>query len=277
MATTDPLLDTIPHAPIPTGPTIDSTTILSLLSTVAILTTAYFTSQSLLPSSTPVKLRLLFIWHAFDALIHFLLEGSFLYNCFTAYTTLPKPLEDVSISHPASWHGRAWNDAIASGHRLLTPPGVYFLGKPGRLYGSVYGGNVVAGLWREYAKADARWGGADLTVISLEILTVGIGAPLALYICELVRRGDRRVWVWAGWLAVGELYGGFMTFAPEWLSGNTNLDGSNWMYMWLYLVFFNMLWVFIPFWVLYEAYGNISQAMGYDSAAATAGKEKKKN
>ena len=65
---------------------------------------------------------------------------------------------------------------------------------------------------------------------------------------------------------------GFMTFAPEWLSGNTNLDGSNFMYMWVYLVFFNMLWVFIPFWVLFEAYGNISQAL---SNADESGEEKK--
>jgi len=45
-----------------------------------------------------------------------------------------------------------------------------------------------------------------------------------------------------------------MTFAPEWLSGNTNLQGDDPVYLWLYLVFFNVLWVFIPFWVLWEAW-----------------------
>ena len=40
---------------------------------------------------------------------------------------------------------------------------------------------------------------------------------------------------------------------------------------WLYLVFFNMLWVFIPFWVLYEAYGNIKKAF----VTAAAVREKK--
>ena len=53
---------------------------------------------------------------------------------------------------------------------------------------------------------------------------------------------------------------GFMTFAPEWLTGNPNLDTSNFMYLWVYLVFFNMLWVFFPLWVLYLAYGNIGLA-----------------
>ena len=60
---------------------------------------------------------------------------------------------------------------------------------------------------------------------------------------------------------------GFMTFAPEWLSGNPNLDSSNFMYLWVYLVFFNMLWVWFPFWVLYEAYNNISLAFSKASSA----------
>jgi hypothetical protein len=30
---------------------------------------------------------------------------------------------------------------------------------------------------------------------------------------------------------------------------------------WLYLVFFNCLWVAIPFWLLYEAYGVMVSAM----------------
>lgn len=54
---------------------------------------------------------------------------------------------------------------------------------------------------------------------------------------------------------------GFMTFCPEWLVGNVNLDGSNFMYMWVYLVFFNMLWVFIPFYAIYWAVGDLSNAL----------------
>ena len=51
---------------------------------------------------------------------------------------------------------------------------------------------------------------------------------------------------------------GWMTFAPEWLSGSPNLDTSNFMYKWVYLFFFNTLWVFIPLWVLLEAYNGIT-------------------
>ncbi len=161
------------------------------------------------------------------------------------------------------------------------------MGYPDRLYGSQYGTSPTAKLWQEYAKADKRWGGADLTVISLELLTVFAAGPLAAYLCELIRRRNSggQLWFWASVLATGELYGGkisdlqaghgasglmslgFMTFAPEWLSGNPNLDTSNFMYLWVYLIFFNSLWVWFPFWVLYEAFNNISLAFARANGA----------
>lgn len=63
---------------------------------------------------------------------------------------------------------------------------------------------------------------------------------------------------------------GFMTFCPEWLTGNINLDSSNFMYLWVYLVFFNCLWVVIPFYAMWYAYCEISNAF----AAQTAKKDK---
>jgi hypothetical protein len=225
---------------------ISVTTVLSLLSTIAILLTAYILSSISLPKKTPTKIRLLFIWHAFDALIHFILEGSYLYNCFFSYTTRPTNLDKLT--------------PFASPY---LPPNIFFLNQPDRIYGADHGTNPFAALWREYARADARWGGSDLTVISLELLTVFIAGPLAVYICSLLARQRGEAWFWMTVLATGELYGGWMTFAPEWLSGSPNLDGSNWMYLWLYLVFFNAgLWVLIPGWILYEAYGRIGNALG---------------
>ena len=53
---------------------------------------------------------------------------------------------------------------------------------------------------------------------------------------------------------------GFMTFAPEWLTMNQNLDGSNFMFLWVYLVFFNMLWVFFPLFALYFSFTDIWNA-----------------
>ena len=198
------------------------TTILSLLSTLAILGTAYAASLRLLPANAGGKLRGLYIWHLADALTHFILEGSFLYNCFFTFIDLPIPSADYP--HPAA----------------LTANTVYFLNRRDRVYGSDFGTNPFAKLWQEYAKADKRWGGADLGVISLELLTVFLAGPIALYISELIRKGagtksggalTAKLWFWGTILATGELYGGWMTFAPEWLSGSINLDTSNFMYL----------------------------------------------
>ena len=66
-----------------------------------------------------------------------------------------------------------------------------------------------------------------------------------------------------------------MTFAPEWLSGSTHLDTSNFMYLWIYLFFFNTLWVVFPLWVLYEARQDINLAFARASGAI--GPESKKS
>ena len=189
--------------PAPSPIVIDQITVLSLLSTLAILTSAYFLSLRLLPASATSKIRILFVWHAFDALIHFILEGSFLYNCFFTYTTIAHTSD---YPHPAS-----------------LPAAAHFLGYADRNYGSAYGTNPFASLWQEYAKADKRWGGADVTVISLELLTVFGAGPLAVWVCELLRRGkceEGRLWFWASVLATGEVYGGKRRFSPrssQWL------------------------------------------------------------
>ncbi|KAK4502927.1 hypothetical protein PRZ48_006354 [Zasmidium cellare] len=238
---------------------ISTTTVLSLLSTVIILLAAYIASIQLLPSNASTKTRILFVWHAFDALIHFFLEGGYLYNCFFSYTT----------------NTGLWNNKEPPFVSAYLPPNVYFLGHKDRIYGSEYGTNPLAKLWMEYAKADKRWGGSDLGIISLELLTVFIAGPMAVWICNCLRKQRSDVWFWMVVLATGELYGGFMTFAPEWLSGNTNLDGSNFMYLWIYLVFFNAaLWVAIPLWILYEAYNRITNALQHQTQVESGKKAK---
>ena len=197
---------------------LNASTIAALSALLAIISAAYFASLRLLPARTGGKLRFFFVWHVADALVHLILEASFLYNCFFTYTTLPAVTPDYP--HPAALSGTT----------------SHFLGHADRLYGSFYGGNVFARLWQEYAKADRRWGAADPTVISIELLTVLGDGPLALYVSDLIRRGagsarggalSGRLWLWGSVLAVAELYGGFMTFCPEWLTGSPNLDTSS--------------------------------------------------
>ncbi|TVY27095.1 Emopamil-binding protein-like [Lachnellula hyalina] len=197
---------------------LDSTTITSLLAVLLILGTSYAVSLRVLAPSTAPRFRILFIWHAFDFLIHTIFEGD-------------------------------------------------------RVFGAAYGDNWATKLWMVYAQADRRWAQADLTVISLELLTVFLAGPLAAWICYGIAKRDWRVSFWMVVLATGEIYGGFMTFAPEWLTGNLNLDGSNFMFMWVYLVFFNMLWVFIPLYALWVAFQDMGNAFRFRDGIMALGQE----
>jgi hypothetical protein len=222
----------------------DQTTLISLASTVAIVAAAYATSRQVLPASAGGVTRFLFIWHLADGLCHFILEGSFLYHCFFSHQ---------SASDPAA--------------ALFFPTPQGFLGSVDRVYGAQAGGsNPFAQLWMVYARADKRWAGVDLGVVSLELLTVFFDGPLAIYVCYCLAKRDPKVSIWMIILATCELYGGFMTFCPEWLTGNLNLDGSNFMFLWVYLVFFNMLWVFIPLWVIYYSVRDLSGALALRQA-----------
>lgn len=51
-----------------------------------------------------------------------------------------------------------------------------------------------------------------------------------------------------------------MTFCPEWLMGSPNLQTSNWLYLWVYLVFFNGLWVVFPLLLLLQSWKAITTA-----------------
>ncbi|KAL3477486.1 Emopamil-binding protein [Aspergillus californicus] len=225
---------------------LDTATLLCIAFALSFMPIAYLLGTSLIPS-THTRNRILFFWHAYDALTHLFIEGSYLYECFTSYATLPSGFEQK----PA------------------------FLGFKDRVYGAAYGTQPSARLWQEYAKADHRWAAADETVISLELLTVFLGGPAALYICYLLWvsssprwassvdvRGSAKgkLWLVATGLATAELYGGFMTFAPEWLTGSMQLATGNAVYLWFYLVFFNTLWVWVPLWVLWEAGKEVKRA-----------------
>jgi len=116
-------------------------------------------------------------------------------------------------------------------------------------------------MWREYAAADARWGTADPTVVSLELLTVFGAGPLAAYIVYQIVKRDPTRHYWIIVLNTAELYGGWMTFCPEWLIGSPSLDTSNALFFWVYLMFMNLIWVFIPFWLMYDSYTHIAGSL----------------
>ncbi|KAE9405666.1 Emopamil-binding protein [Gymnopus androsaceus JB14] len=204
----------------PSSPSLFTTTSLfSLLGVLGVGITAYTGSKVLLPKNASAKDRFTFIWLAFDAMIHFSFEGSFLY---------------LSVF----------------GRQVNTSSGPF------------------AEMWREYAAADFRWGTADPTVVSLEILTVLGAGPLCCYILKQLVNDDPARHYWLVVLSTAELYGGWMTFCPEWLTGSPNLETSNFLYLWVYLVVSNHPhWVVIPFWLMYDSYQYIAKAMRLNYAS----------
>ena len=103
-------------------------------------------------------------------------------------------------------------------------------------------------MWREYGRADARWAGYDATVLSLELLTVLVAGPLALAALWALAR--RRPWFHLAvvCLCVMELYGGWLTFGPEWLARPTASPSlsADPLHVAVYLFFMNALWVWVP-------------------------------
>jgi hypothetical protein len=66
----------------------DTTTLVSLGAVLVMVLAAWGLAEHFLDHRTPSQLRFLFVWHAFDAMIHFCLEGSFLYHCFFSVADL---------------------------------------------------------------------------------------------------------------------------------------------------------------------------------------------
>jgi hypothetical protein len=91
----------------------------------------------------------------------------------------------------------------------------------------------MGGVWRQYSRADARWQIRDANVISLELATVCVMGPLCiLQVYGILRRSSWRH-VNQIIICACELYGGWMTFAPEWVEGSPNLNGTDPILLWV--------------------------------------------
>ncbi|XP_029282950.1 emopamil-binding protein-like [Cottoperca gobio] len=140
-------------------------------------------------------------------------------------------------------------------HLTLEGPFVYM-----SLVGTVETSDgLLAELWKEYGKADRRWLISDPTIVSIEILTVVLGSLLALLLIHAVLKDKYYRHFLQVALSVCELYGGWMTFCPDWLAGSPHLDTSSWLYLWVYLVFFNGLWVLVPSVLLVQSWISLSR------------------
>uniref|UniRef100_A0A8C5M051 EBP like n=1 Tax=Leptobrachium leishanense TaxID=445787 RepID=A0A8C5M051_9ANUR len=144
-------------------------------------------------------------------------------------------------------------DAIV--HFTLEGPFVYL-----SLVGTVATSNsMMASVWKEYGKADSRWLHSDPTIVSLELLTVVLDGLLAVVVIYAIIKDKHYRHFAQIILCVCELYGGWMTFCPDWLLGSPSLNTSNWFHLWIYLVFFNGIWVVIPGLLLWQSWHDIKK------------------
>ncbi|XP_040196217.1 emopamil-binding protein-like [Rana temporaria] len=182
---------------------LSSVTLYSLAACAAQLALGYVLAQRLGGRSSATD-RWVLVWLFYDAIVHFTLEGPFVYMSLVG---------TVATSEGA-----------------------------------------LAALWKEYGKADERWLHSDPTVVSLEILTVVVDGLLAVALIYAIVKDKYYRHFLQITLCVCELYGGWMTFCPEWITGSPYLNTSNWLYLWVYLVFFNGLWVLIPGLLLWQSW-----------------------
>jgi hypothetical protein len=141
-------------------------------------------------------------------MVHFSIEGPFLYMSTFGRTV------NSSVGPFAEFCGRIPNSRFPD-HR-----------------NSSFGLNLTG---KEYAAADFRWGKADSAVVSFTILSVFVAGPMCCYILKQIVSDDPARHYWIVVLSTAELYGGWMTFCPEWLTGSPNLDTSNALFLWVYL------------------------------------------
>ncbi|THH20551.1 hypothetical protein EW146_g853 [Bondarzewia mesenterica] len=221
------------------------TSLFSLLGVAALGLTAYTASRAFLPKNAPWQDRFTFIW-------------------LVRTLTSQLPARDVLDIRMGTDDTVVVVLDVRRAHSLYLRrlvPMAFDVRKAGEheLGNQLRDLNLtISSVGREYAQADFRWGFADETVVSLEILTVLGAGPLACYIVYQIAKQDPARHYWIIVLSTAELYGGWMTFCPEWITGSPNLDTSNPLFLWVYLFFMNTIWVIIPLWLMYDSYGYIA-------------------
>ena len=136
---------------------------------------------------------------------------------------------------------------------------------------AVKSSSFLAKIWNEYARADRRWQVRDVGVISVEAATVFVGLLCVLQLFAVYRSKPYRHALQIV-ICVAELYGGWMTFAPEWLSipPNPNLNGSDPLLLWVYLWFMNGLWVVVPAILLWDSWAKTTHALSKGARGSAA-------
>ncbi|XP_072034047.1 emopamil-binding protein-like [Amphiura filiformis] len=115
----------------------------------------------------------------------------------------------------------------------------------------------VPDVWREYSLADRRYVDAEANTVIVELLTVFFGAVLAVFIIEAIFNPKWYRHYLQICVCMAYLYGDAMYFGAEMWSGCENLATDDKYYFWVYLIFFNFLWVIFPLLLLWQSWNAI--------------------
>eukprot|EP01024_Parvocaulis_polyphysoides_P043842 TRINITY_DN4023_c1_g1_i5.p1 TRINITY_DN4023_c1_g1~~TRINITY_DN4023_c1_g1_i5.p1 ORF type:complete len:235 (-),score=9.29 TRINITY_DN4023_c1_g1_i5:240-839(-) len=142
-----------------------------------------------------------------------------------------------------------------------------------KFYGNTNQYNVLAEIWKEYGKADARYATRDKCVLFAEIAAAFFEGPLLLLsILGMANKSPwRHVTILVGSLC--QLYGTVLYFYTV-FADDIKYYRSEPLYFYFYLCTMNSIWLMVPLiCVLYSSHELFKATAVYDSIQATDGKK----
>ncbi|KAF9604200.1 hypothetical protein IFM89_004775 [Coptis chinensis] len=118
--------------------------------------------------------------------------------------------------------------------------------------------HFLAEVWKEYSKGDSRYAGRDSGVVSVEGITAVIEGPACLLTVYAIAKKASYRDVLQIAISLGQLYGTAVYFITSFLEGD-NFASSPYYY-YLYYVFMNSFWVWIPTLIVIRSWKRICTA-----------------
>ncbi|XP_078676590.1 3-beta-hydroxysteroid-Delta(8),Delta(7)-isomerase-like isoform X1 [Branchiostoma floridae x Branchiostoma belcheri] len=130
-------------------------------------------------------------------------------------------------------------------------------------------------LWKEYSKADSRYVSADNFTVVMESITAFLEGPGSFLAAWAILENKPSRYLLQLLVSTGQLYGDILYYTIEYKDGFVH--GPMWhpLYFWFYFMFLNSFWIVIPFCLLVQACGKVSQAQAVIDKTGTLGKKSK--
>ncbi|KAK0386242.1 hypothetical protein NLU13_6079 [Sarocladium strictum] len=150
----------------------------------------------------------------------------------------------------------------------------YFVHHQGRLAGMQ---TLFAQLWKYYSLADSRYITLDNFTVVIEFLTALIWGPLSwLTVYSITARSPSRH-ILQIIMCVAHIYGVVLYFGTEYRNEKLTGDSASlpdFLFYWVYYVGFNIVWAFVPAWLLWDSWMAITRAISFCEADTSLKKDR---